>query len=123
MISPGAIVNCTQTGTTLWVVKGRTNDDRWRLVRRDTRGRRVARVAGVGDVEEVTPAPEFEPGISILVHGEVHDVLRDLGDALELIVPDRSRRTRAGDYLHEPGDNTVEIPKSELVLEDLFADL
>ena len=58
----------------------------------------------------------------ILVGGEPHEVLRDLGDTLELRVPERSHRLRGGDHLHVPAGNTINIPKCDLVLEDMYAE-
>lgn len=117
MISPGAVVRDPRGE--LWVAHSQTDDGRrWKCTRRLPDGRFSCKIIGQGDLVEVTPAPEFEPGLSILVGGELHTVVRDLGGEIELRVPDRSRRLRGGDYLRVPG-NTVVIAKSDLVAEGM----
>ena len=104
-ISPGALVTCRQVEG-IWVVKAQADDGRWRLVRRDDHGRLTGRLAGAGDMTEVEPAPEFEPGISILVGGELHTVVQDHGAEIEARTPERRHRTRgrcSADLLNSRG--------------------
>ncbi len=97
MISAGAIV-VDQRGET-WVAHSQTDDGRrCKCVRRFPDGRFSSKSIGQGDLVEVEPASLFEPGLSILHDGEVYDVVQDLGDAVELLTPDRRRLTRAGEH-------------------------
>jgi hypothetical protein len=120
MIAPGAIVICRQTGDTHWVVESHSADGRWRLVSKRLDGRCTSRAAGEGDIVVITPAPTYEVGATIRYHGVEHIIAEAAGDFVTLIVPaSRFRTRRGGDHLHIPEGNTVTIPKSDLVLEEL----
>ena len=126
-IAPGAIVTCRQTGTILYiVVVGQAADGtRWQLrsLRIDHKGRtdQTRRIAGEGDITVIRAAPTFAPHTMIEHIGHPHEVLADLGDSVELIVPQISRALHGGGALRIVAGNTTTVPKFELVLAALLA--
>ena len=92
-IAAGAIVTCPRaTAAQLWVVVRSAPGGSWhcRAKRVDERGRSdtTSRICGPGDLVLVRPAPIYEPNTMIVYGGRYHEASRDLGDAVELIVPD-----------------------------------
>lgn len=123
MISPGAIVMCRQTSDVAWIAERLDFDGRWKVTSKgiDARGRAVyfGRVAGEGDLTVVTPAPVYQAGETVERNGLNCTVARDLGDAVELIVPASRRPLRGGGALSIPGGNAVTLSKADLALESL----
>jgi hypothetical protein len=120
----GAVVTCRQTGDTAWIIRAPAREGRaWHLIGKITRGSRVAytaRVAGIGDLALVKPAPTYERGNTLEHEGVRYEVRRDLSDTVELVVPAMSFRTRrSGSRYRLPGGNTMTVGKADLVLETL----
>jgi hypothetical protein len=120
MISPGSVVRVWQTANTAWVVVRPWPDGRLYLLTKsvDDAGHAsyTARVAGRGDVIEVSPAPVYQPGQTVKHDGIPYEVIVDKGDAVEMLVPQSRFVTAGGSRLKMPAGNHAEIAKSDLVL-------
>ena len=119
MISPGALVPVKQTGAALYRVKAPATGGRWFLAgkRVDERGRFdiFGRVAGAGDLTLIRDAPMFMPGEMIEHEGVYHEVVRDLGDEVELTAPAGRNPLNGGGGVRVPGGHITTI-SSDLVL-------
>jgi hypothetical protein len=148
MMAPGCVVKVRRQGDIAWVAERRLPGGEWRLVSKavDHRGHAVfsGRTAGEGEVTLIAHAPTYAVGAEIEHNGLPHVVSRDLGDAVELVVPPHSYKThggsssphgratrrggvnprpphgkRRGSNLLIAGGNLVTISKSDLTLEML----
>lgn len=122
MISPGAIVRCSQTGTMLWTVRSVAGEgSRVHLIARHDDGFGFSgRTAGIHDVIEVAPARIYSPGEQVTCDGVTYTVLQDRGDTVEFQAPEkifRHRPTRTN--LRIPAGQIVTLAKSDLALETL----
>ena len=76
-------------------------------------------MVGEGDLALVAPAPTYEAGTTLEHEGMSYTVAADLGDHVELIVPNTRSPLRGGGALHLSGGNTTTVAKSDLTLEAL----
>jgi hypothetical protein len=121
VITPGCIVRVRKYGDLAWVADkydGYTR--RWRLVSKkaDARYRTglTSITAGEGDCVLMREAPSFTEGEEVFYRGVIHTVARDLGDSIELIVPEKTYITRGRVALRVPGGNHLTVSKADLVL-------
>jgi hypothetical protein len=90
------------------------------MIERDGELVRTSSIVGKDELEVVRPAPIYELGDTVEYNDMKHTVSRDLGDSVELIVPNSSRPLRGGGALFVAAGNTCLIAKSDLLLEDLI---
>ena len=120
-ISPGAICTCRQTGAILYAVERKADDgQRWQLrsmlVTHQGSTLPTQRVVGEGDIVLIHPAEAYEPGTTLVYEGVTYEVAHDLGDSVELVVPESSYR----DTLHYEAGNHIVLDKATLVLTHLL---
>ena len=85
------------------------------MIERDGELVRTSSIVGKDELE-----PIYQLGDTVEYNDMKHTVSRDLGDSVELIVPNSSGPLRGGGALFVAAGNTCVIAKSDLVLEDLI---
>ena len=127
MLQTGTIVTVHGLGDTLWAIKCREADGRYRVICRTTTPRwpkthghfSSSRVVGEGELTLVAPAPVYEAGSTLAHEGVQYTVVADLDEHVELIVPASRRPLRGGGHLHIAAGSTLTLNKADIVIGEL----
>ena len=127
-IEIGSICTIKNFCTRLWVAVEPVSDHlgeftRWRLTCKqvDSAGRIAysRRIANVNDVTVIHDPEQYAVGDTITWGGLDHLVLRDMGDEVELGVPEHRVKPHGYGVIRIPSGNTRVVSKANLLLAEL----